>query len=138
MRDLKKPDLWIDHESYEMKNNEKPERSESMLTMSTIRRGSHDGGKSVDDLPPYHPDLEKRKYLLLYSTLILRNVNIYFCISLRYHPDKKNVIVHIIPEYILFRNFIFLEITLLKDCLKYDPILLADQYVHNGTILLKE
>ncbi|XP_033725655.1 neogenin-like isoform X3 [Pecten maximus] len=59
-RDLKKPDLWIDHQQqFELKNVDKPERSESMLTMSTLRRNSVDGNKSIDDLPPYHPDIDK-------------------------------------------------------------------------------
>ncbi|XP_069102429.1 neogenin-like isoform X7 [Argopecten irradians] len=59
-RDLKKPDLWIDHQQqFELKNVDKPERSESMLTMSTLRRNSVDGNKSIDELPPYHPDIDK-------------------------------------------------------------------------------
>ncbi|XP_021359106.1 neogenin-like isoform X7 [Mizuhopecten yessoensis] len=59
-RDLKKPDLWIDHQQqFELKSVDKPERSESMLTMSTLRRNSVDGNKSIDELPPYHPDIDK-------------------------------------------------------------------------------
>ncbi|KAK3094564.1 hypothetical protein FSP39_003463 [Pinctada imbricata] len=56
-----KPDvLWIN--DIEMKNVDKPDRSESMLTMSnasTLQRRSSNEYRSMDDLPPYHPDIER-------------------------------------------------------------------------------
>jgi hypothetical protein len=43
----------------EMKSLNKPDRSDSMLTMSTLRRNSQDS-KSIDDnLPPYRSDMDR-------------------------------------------------------------------------------
>ena len=59
-KDLKPPDLWIHHDPMEMKSLNKPDRSDSMLTMSTLRRNSQDS-KSIDDnLPPYRSDMDKQ------------------------------------------------------------------------------
>ena len=59
-KDLKPPDLWIHHDPMEMKSLNKPDRSDSMLTMSTLRRNSQDS-KSIDEsLPLYRPDMERQ------------------------------------------------------------------------------
>ncbi|CAG2255427.1 NEO1 [Mytilus edulis] len=51
----------------ELKSLNKPDRSDSMLTMSTLRRNSQDS-KSIDDnLPPYRPDIDKS------------NSDVYYC-----------------------------------------------------------
>ncbi|XP_071140063.1 neogenin-like isoform X13 [Mytilus edulis] len=66
-KDLKPPDLWIHHDPMELKSLNKPDRSDSMLTMSTLRRNSQDS-KSIDDnLPPYRPDIDKS------------NSDVYYC-----------------------------------------------------------
>ncbi|XP_052084439.1 neogenin-like isoform X3 [Mytilus californianus] len=66
-KELKPPDLWIHHDPMELKSLNKPDRSDSMLTMSTLRRNSQDS-KSIDDnLPPYRPDIDKS------------NSDVYYC-----------------------------------------------------------
>lgn len=65
-KDLKPPDLWIHHDPMEMKSLNKPDRSDSMLTMSTLRRNSQDS-KSIDDnLPPYRSDMDRQSQDVYY------------------------------------------------------------------------
>ncbi|KAL5020555.1 hypothetical protein ScPMuIL_003447 [Solemya velum] len=62
-KDVKPPDLWIHHDHLELKNMEKPERSESQLSMNTMRRNSQDT-KSIDDMLPdssYHSGSEREE-----------------------------------------------------------------------------
>lgn len=44
----------------ELKALNKPDRSESMLTMSTLRRNSKDSQSIDDNLPLYRPDMERQ------------------------------------------------------------------------------